>query len=123
MHAISSMGRMQKAERLTCAAPGKIKSLKPRGTFTDYSFGPDQRTLVMSIERDSSMGKRDLYISFYRENEDAWSEPLWLGTRVNSTYDELTPFLAADGRTLYFSSERPNGIGECDVYRVIRKDD
>jgi outer membrane protein OmpA-like peptidoglycan-associated protein len=103
--------------------PVKIKSLKPRGTFTDYSFGPDQRTLVMSIERDSSMGGRDLYISFYNEQEDIWSEPLWLGTRVNSTYDELTPFLSPDTKTLYFSSERPNGIGECDVYRVIRKDD
>lgn len=103
--------------------PVKIRSLKPRGTFTDYSFGPDQRTLVMSVERDSSMGGRDLYISFYNEQEDVWSEPLWLGTRVNSIYNELTPFLSPDGRTLYFSSERPNGIGECDVYRVIRKDD
>lgn len=103
--------------------PVKIRSLKARGTYTDYSFGPDQRTLVMSMERDSSMGGRDLYISFYQDAEDAWSEPLWLGTRVNSTYNELTPFLAPDARTLYFSSERPNGIGECDVYRVIRKDD
>lgn len=103
--------------------PVKIKALKPRGTFTDYSFAPDQRTLVMSIERDSSMGGRDLYLSFYHEAEDVWSEPLWLGTRVNSIYNEITPFLAPDNRTLYFSSERPDGIGECDVYRVVRKDD
>ncbi|HET6511827.1 MAG TPA: hypothetical protein VFH43_06520, partial [Candidatus Kapabacteria bacterium] len=103
--------------------PVKIKSLKARGTYTDYSFGPDQRTLVMSMERDSAMGGRDLYISFYQEAEDIWSEPLWLGTRVNSPYNEITPFLAPDTKTLYFSSERPNGIGECDVYRVIRKDD
>lgn len=103
--------------------PVKITSLKPRGTFTDYSFGPDQRTLVMSIERDSSMGGRDLYVSFYNEQENLWSEPTWLGTRVNSTYNELTPYLAPDSKTLYFSSERPNGIGECDVYRVVRKDD
>jgi OmpA-OmpF porin, OOP family len=103
--------------------PVKIKSLKPRGTFTDYSFGPDQRTLVMSIERDSSMGGRDLYVSFYNEAENTWSEPVWLGSRVNSIHNEITPFLAADNRTLYFSSERPNGIGECDVYRVVRKDD
>lgn len=103
--------------------PVKIRALKPRGTFTDYSFGPDQRTLVMSIERDSSMGGRDLYISFYDEAQDSWSEPLWLGSRVNSIYNELTPFLSPDGKTLYFSSERPNGIGECDVYKVVRKDD
>jgi outer membrane protein OmpA-like peptidoglycan-associated protein len=103
--------------------PVKIRALKPRGTFTDYSFGPDQRTLVMSMERDSSMGGRDLYISFYNEQEDIWSEPLWLGSRVNSAYNEITPFLSPDTKTLYFSSERPNGIGECDVYRVIRKDD
>lgn len=100
-----------------------IDSLRVRGTFTDYSFGPDQKTLVMAVERDSTMGARDLYVSFLDETNNRWTEPRWLGPRINSKYTEMTPFIAADDRTLYFSSDRPNGFGEVDVYRSVRLDD
>jgi len=100
-----------------------IDSLRVRGTFTDYSFGPDQKTLVMSVERDSTMGQRDLYVSFLDEPRNRWTEPLWLGSKINSPYSEMTPFLATDNRTLYFSSDRPNGYGDVDVYRSVRLDD
>ncbi len=36
--------------------PIKIPKLAARGIYTDYSFGPDQRTLIMSVNRDSSLG-------------------------------------------------------------------
>jgi outer membrane protein OmpA-like peptidoglycan-associated protein len=52
-----------------------------------------------------------------------WSIPLWLGPTVNSLYTELTPYLASDNKTLYFSSDRPGGIGSVDVYRSTRLDD
>lgn len=108
--------------------PIKIKNLRLRGTYTDYSFGPDQRTLLMSVDRDSSLGDRDLYVSFYEEPsngklEGTWSTPLWLGPDINSRFEEMTPYLASDNKTLYFSSNRPGGIGEVDVYRSKRLDD
>ncbi|HET6400370.1 MAG TPA: OmpA family protein [Candidatus Kapabacteria bacterium] len=100
--------------------PIKIPNLHPRGIYTDYSFGPDQRTLVMALNRDSSLGDRDLYVSFY---QGSWSTPLWLGPDINSRYAEMTPYLSSDNKTLYFSSDRPGGIGAVDVYRSIRLDD
>jgi outer membrane protein OmpA-like peptidoglycan-associated protein len=100
-----------------------IENLHPKGEYTDYSFGPDQRTLIMSVDRDSSMGGRDLYVSFFDEKTNSWSQPVWLGSDINSIYNEVTPFLAADNRTLYFSSDRPGGYGAVDVYRSIRLDD
>ena len=43
--------------------------------------------------------------------DGTWSAPQNLGNKINSAYDETTPFLANDGRTLYFSSNNLNGIG------------
>ncbi len=111
--------------------PLKIENLRAHGVYTDYSFGPDQRTLILAVDRDSSMGDRDLYVSFFQEpsragsgqGEGTWSTPRWLGPQINSQYTEMTPYLASDNKTLYFSSNRPGGIGEVDVYRSVRLDD
>ena len=35
----------------------------------------------------------------------------------------MSPFIAADGVTLYFSSDRPGGIGENDIWMSKRLDD
>ncbi len=117
--------------------PIKIPNLHLRGIYTDYSFGPDQRTLIMALDRDSSLGDRDLYVSFFQSPRlsragagsiahdagGSWSTPLWLGPEINSRYTEMTPYLASDNKTLYFSSDRPGGIGIVDVYRSERLDD
>jgi len=103
-------------------SPIRINGLGVKGIETDYAFGPDQRTLIMSVTRDSTMGGRDLYVSFLNEESNSWTVPLWLGTDINSIYNEITPYLAADTKTLYFSSDRLGGIGDLDVYRSIRLD-
>jgi outer membrane protein OmpA-like peptidoglycan-associated protein len=107
--------------------PIHIKGLNAEGIsgnylVIDYAFGPDQRTLIMSVQRDSSLGGRDLYVSFLDETSNSWSVPLWLGADINSTGNEITPYLAADNKTLYFSSDRSGGFGDLDVYRSTRLD-
>jgi tetratricopeptide (TPR) repeat protein len=49
---------------------------------------------------------------------DGWGEPVLLGDAVNSKYDERYPFLLTDGVTLYFSSNRPGGLGGFDIYKA-----
>lgn len=103
--------------------PIRIRELNLKGEVTDYSFGPDQQTLIMAVNRDSSMGGSDLYISFLDEAKNEWTAPLWLGKTLNSPHNEVTPFLTSDSKTLYFSSDRPGGYGGLDVYRSYRIDD
>jgi serine/threonine protein kinase len=49
-----------------------------------------------------------------------WSVPENLGPEINTEFDEMTPFLSADGLQLYFASNRPGGEGDSDLYIATR---
>ena len=48
---------------------------------------------------------------------DSWNDPQPLDAPVNSEDNEFYPFLLIDGVTLYFSSDRPGGMGKLDIYQ------
>ncbi len=73
-------------------------------------------TLLFASRRPGGYGGLDLYVSQYREGR--WSEPQNLGPTINSPYDERAPFLAMDGRTLYFSTnDSRRSMGGLDILR------
>jgi len=73
-------------------------------------------TVIFPSRRPGGYGGMDLYISAY--SNGGWSAPRNLGPAINSSYDETTPFMALDGRTLYFSSNRSDkSIGGYDVFK------
>jgi outer membrane protein OmpA-like peptidoglycan-associated protein len=75
----------------------------------------DGKTLVFtSCGRAGGLGNCDLYISHRRGNQ--WTAPRNLGILVNSKAWDSQPSLSADGRTLYFSSNRGGGVGGYDIY-------
>lgn len=76
-------------------------------------------TLVyFSSSRPGGYGGLDIYRSSYQNGQ--WSRPENLGPVVNSAYDECTPYIARDGRTLYFSSNHSHrSIGGLDVQKSI----
>ncbi len=76
--------------------------------------------LLFSSFRSGGYGGSDLYITVFSNGE--WSLPKNLGAQINSAYDERSPFLSKDGRTLYFSSNGTKGIGGLDVFKA-RYDD
>ncbi len=83
---------------------------------TDPTFFNDS-TIVYSSPREDGEGGYDIYVTT-RIGGD-WRLPQNLGPQINTAYDERSPYLAADGRTLYFSSNRADrSIGGYDVFRV-----
>ncbi len=83
------------------------------------SISADGKTLVFTAcNREDGLGKCDLYISYKKGNE--WQEPENMGSVVNSRDWESEPSLSADGRTLYFNSLRPGGLGEDDIWYTTR---
>lgn len=79
----------------------------------------DGKTLVFSsCGKKDSKGSCDLYIS-YRNGEE-WSVPENMGDKVNSGAWESNPSITADGKTIYFSSERAGGQGKKDIWVTNR---
>lgn len=81
----------------------------------------DGKAILLAFARKKNSEDDDLYISFYEDGR--WSRPMDLGEGINTKYSETTPFLSADGKTLYFSSDRPGGQGSQDIYLTRRLDD
>lgn len=83
------------------------------GTAT---LSADGRTLVFTVcQGRKGFGSCDLYLS--RKTGADWSAPENLGPVVNTRYYESQPSLTADGRRLYFISDRPGGKGRRDIWR------
>ena len=83
---------------------------------------PGGKIMVLSLESFATRGAEDIYVLF-RNGEYEWTEPLNLGNAVNTSLQELSPYLSADTRTLYFSSNGQNRDKGRDVYRSTRLDD
>ena len=75
----------------------------------------------MSIERDDSYGEKDLYVSFRLPN-GTYSKPFNMGTDLNTFFNEGTPFIAPDNKTLYFYSYGHPGYGSADIFVSKRLD-
>lgn len=54
---------------------------------------------------------------------EVWSEPVNLPYPINTAYCEAHPIILPDGKTLIFSSKRPGGFGDYDLYKSERQED
>lgn len=100
--------------------PGYSKLSK--GQFDCGFLSTDGKTLVMSFSEKKNSKVDDLYVSF-KQKDGSWSKPVNLGKEINTEeFTETTPFLAPDGVTLYFSSDRKGGQGSNDIYYSKRID-
>ena len=72
--------------------------------------------VIFSSDRAGGFGGKDLYISF-KNRKGKWIEAVNLGSTINSPYDDITPFLGNDGKTLYYSSNNIDGMGGFDIYQ------
>jgi len=87
------------------------------------TWSPDRRVLILSLQRLDSYGSLDLYVSFYDSLSGQWTEPENMGSTLNTAGTEGSPFLAPDGRTLYFFSTGHKGFGGMDLFVSRRLDD
>jgi OmpA-OmpF porin, OOP family len=93
-----------------------------RSAFLNSHISPNGQVLLLSVRRDDSYGGNDLYVCF-RTKDDSWSKPKNIGNVVNSIGDETGPFIAGDGKTVYFASNGHPGYEGKDIYVTVRQDD
>ena len=85
------------------------------------SISDDNSVFVFSAESYGTYGVEDIYVSI--NESGTWTEPRNLGSVINTQFQELSPSLDSDKRTLYFSSNGRKGNGSFDVYSATRLDD
>ncbi|MFZ7183247.1 MAG: OmpA family protein [Bacteroidota bacterium] len=99
----------------------RIENYRNYDQYVNYFLSNDGRALLMGIEHDDTEGAADLYVSFLQA-DSSWSAPVNLGPVINSAGSEGTPFLAADGVSLYYTSDGFAGYGSSDMYMSKRLD-
>ena len=92
-----------------------------RSGLLSGAISGDGSVFIFSAETYGTRGVEDLYVAFNIDGK--WSEPKNLGTTINTQFQELSPSLSADSKTLYFSSNGMKGSGSFDVYSSVRLDD
>ncbi len=86
------------------------------------SVSANGRLLFFSGNRPGGVGGKDIWYSV-KKNDNSWSEPVNMGSTINTDGDEMSPFIHFDGRTLYFSSDGRPGMGGFDLYMTRMSDD
>ena len=76
----------------------------------------DGRRIYFTSNRRESLGGLDIFMS-ERDSTGDWGPAVNLGPEINTVYNEETPFLANNDRTLFFSSRGHYNIGGYDVFR------
>jgi peptidoglycan-associated lipoprotein len=86
------------------------------------AISPDELTLFFVSDMEGGIGGKDIWM-ISRENKGGeWTAPKNLGAPVNTTEDEMFPYVHPDG-TLYFSSTGHVGMGGLDIFSAKKSDD
>jgi len=104
------------AGRNAISSPAFTSPMLPEEGDTAPFLATDS-LLLFAGRRAGGQGGLDLYYAM--RTDSGWTQPLNFGSVVNSPYDETTPFLARDGRTLYFSSNSTRSMGGFDVFKTV----
>jgi len=77
----------------------------------------DGRTLYFTSDKPGGFGGFDIYKSEI-DNNGEWGPAGNMGGEINSIFDEATPFITEDGKTIYFSSKGHFNIGGFDIFKA-----
>lgn len=78
------------------------------------SFTADENTAYFVSERPGGFGRADIWVTYKQGNN--WTKPENLGETINTSGNETTVNVSADGQYLYFSSTGHKGMGGYDIY-------
>lgn len=85
---------------------------------THCTVTPDGKTMYFVSNNDTGYGGRDIYRSD-KMADGNWGKPVNCGPTINSPFDEESPFIAIDNKTLYFSSNCEKSMGGFDIFQTV----
>ncbi|MBG0859029.1 MAG: PD40 domain-containing protein [Bacteroidales bacterium] len=79
------------------------------------SVNADGTMLFFASNRPGGNGGKDIWYSAITK-KGSWSQPVNLGNTINTSGEEMSPFIHFDGKSLYFASDGLIGMGGFDIY-------
>jgi OOP family OmpA-OmpF porin len=101
-----------------------IKNLNKYNQGGQYgaTMAHDGKTLLLYMTPVKGGYDNDIFVCFLQP-DGSWTEPKSVGKTINAPEtNEMTPYLAGDGETMYFSSNRAGGVGDNDIWMTKRLD-
>lgn len=98
------------------------KGLNSKKWDSQPAISCDGKTMFFASTRDGNVGGTDLWMSTLGK-DGIWDPPVNMGATINTDGDEEAPYIAPDGKTLYFSSDGHPGFGEADIFRAVLQED
>jgi len=93
----------------------------PGYTVTQPSCGQaydnNLEIVYFASDQPGGLGGLDIWFTIYNKHKKSYSPPKNPGARINSPFDDITPFYNNQTKTLYFSSNRPESFGGFDIYK------
>lgn len=89
---------------------------------THCTMTPDLQHLYFASDRPEGYGGRDIY-RLTRLPNGEWSKAQNMGPGINTPYDEDSPFIAVNNKTLYYASNGPKSMGGFDIFVTFRDDE
>jgi len=96
--------------------------------YFEASQSADGKAILFAVKNKQSLyyqdglDERDIFVVL-KQSSGKWSRPINLGAMINTKGNEVSPFLAPDGHTLYFASDGHKGYGDIDIFMSKRLDD
>ena len=104
----------------TWSVPVKLNSYINPGNSRQpsLSISPDGKTIYFVSDQKGGYGGQDIYKSELQPTGD-WGRVVNLGPTINTPFDEDSPYMHPDGRTLYFSSDGHRTMGGYDIFKSV----
>jgi peptidoglycan-associated lipoprotein len=85
------------------------------------AISPDELTLYFVSDMPGGQGGKDIWKVARTGKTDSWGKPENLGPEINTSGDEVFPYVHFDG-SLYFSSDGHPGMGGLDIFKARKED-
>ena len=89
----------------------------PRAWESSPALSPDGKTLYFASNRKGGFGGIDLYKSEMTDTA-GWSKPVNMGSKINTSGNEMFPSVRKDGK-FFFASDGHPGLGALDIFTVV----
>jgi outer membrane protein OmpA-like peptidoglycan-associated protein len=97
------------------------KPISTKDNEAHACYGENESIIYFTSDRAGGLGGTDIYVTF-KDAKGKWGDPINLGSSINTPYNEATPYLLPDGKTMFFSSEGHYSMGGLDIFTTTKQD-